>query len=217
MDAPTATLLAGLGGFLAAFLAEPIKSLIQYQFKKSSLRNALYKELLQNYDTVKLLLWELSDEVTEADARGFAQFAAYSGHIIFRTECYHYAISNDFDLFYRLPDYAAFNRSYMLLTSVTNLPPNMPIESASLDKAMSRPLIGQAREFLSEVECSFEKGELDKHQLKRVLGEPYYSYVISEGKKKLAENQHYAKEYWKAKDSEQTHIDNSGEAPASER
>jgi len=52
MDETTKVIIATLSGFIIAFLAEPVKDIIQHRTKLLNLKVALYKELWGNYATL---------------------------------------------------------------------------------------------------------------------------------------------------------------------
>lgn len=95
MDETTKVIIATLSGFIIAFFAEPVKNYFENRAKLNNLRIALYKELLNNYKNVAMVI------------RG--KDIAFKSRVkvlrnALRTECYKHALENEVSLFYRLEE-----------------------------------------------------------------------------------------------------------------
>jgi hypothetical protein len=100
MDATTQVIIATLSGFLVAFLAEPVKELIRHRNRLYSLKVALYKEILSNYECLTTVS---TDELYAASSLSVAVSP------IVRNECYEYAIEREISLFYELDEAVVIN------------------------------------------------------------------------------------------------------------
>src|SRR3989304_907108 len=101
MDETTKVLIGTLSGFLIAFFAEPVKIYFQNKTKLKNLKLALYKELLDNY-------WTLRD-MKGVNEKELVKFMHEFG---IRMECYKNAIQNEVSLFYQLKESHSFNVLY---------------------------------------------------------------------------------------------------------
>lgn len=105
MDETFKIIISTLSGFTIAFLAEPVKTFFQNKYKLSNLRNALYKELMQNRSILELVA---KKEIGTEDFKNIAQFLLINN-------CYKYVINQEITFFYQLKEARLFNSAYKTL------------------------------------------------------------------------------------------------------
>lgn len=97
MDETTKVIIATISGFIIAFLAEPVKDIIQHRTKLLNLKVALYKELWSNYATL------------DVASRHEVPLTMFFYQPSLRTECYKHALEHEISLFYQLEEATMMN------------------------------------------------------------------------------------------------------------
>jgi polyhydroxyalkanoate synthesis regulator phasin len=99
-------LIGTLSGFLVAFLAEPVKTYFANRSKKAVLKVALYSEMALLYNR----LTQLSDSLDKGELS--ADNLQWAVTEMGRFDCYNYARSKAFLLFYQLKEAPAIDAFY---------------------------------------------------------------------------------------------------------